>query len=174
MTDAEKLKILRDGILTIMSMVPSQSAIYDIGKETLAISYRGAENDSKPNAAPSKPADIPFDLEKAKRGEKIEWKVGEEWKDVKFLGVATDLNIVFEYCCDEYKCELAKTTREYLRMAPIKMRKVYVQFYYDRYIVSCTQPYDTPDEAFKSLSDGFPPSDLIGDPIEIEIPDTRQ
>ena len=112
----------------------------------------------------SKPsADIPFSLEAAQCGEKVQWLCGDTWKDVDFIGVASHGHLIFQLNNDE----IFKTVREYIRMAPKKMLKLKVQVIaWQNGVIDVCMIDD-----IEPMGDG---AILLGDPIEIQVPDTRK
>jgi hypothetical protein len=153
MTDAEKVKVLRNAMEVIHQS--ATSTVKDIARKALDATFDFGE---KP------PADIPFDLARAQRGEKVQSKPDfKNHADVHFVGIDAIGKIVVQYDTGHF----ASYSPENLRMAPKKMLKLKIQ-------VVQWKSGQLDVAMSNEVSELSYSATLIGDPIEIEVPDTRK
>ena len=173
MTDQEKVKVLRDALEIIAVCGSATSpAMKGIASDALA-ETAGTINDELDAVfgEQSKPADIPFDLSRAQRGERVQTLFAGEWVDTHYVGPSSNGKNVFESNGEFFR----QAGSLFMRMAPKKMRMMWIQPYIDYDSVMCSIPCDTAEEARNSIvaGDGSIDGEYLGDPIEIEVPDTR-
>jgi len=109
----------------------------------------------------------PFDLEAAKRGEKVQYNYGNgEWADVHFVGVKKCGEIVFQHLIGSPY--LFHPILPLLRMAPKPPKEMWVQWFHGpNGVIMGTTPRDSPDDA-RGSAKGF---SLINEPQKVLVPD---